>query len=198
MATRDYKKRAPAPKKKKSAPGWVWLLAGLGVGLFVAFLVYLNKLPTLKHATRQVQSAPAKPAAQDARSVKKDTPAKAPDAQAKEHKGIAYDFYTILPEMEVPVPDNDASSRGLPPTPVDPGTYILQVGSFRSNKEADTRKAELALLGIVSSIQSVTINGSDTWHRVRIGPVSDMKKLDELRSKLKQNNIHFMLLREKS
>ncbi len=195
MATRDYKKRAPA--KKKGTPGWVWLLAGLAVGLFVAFLVYLNKLPAMKRA-QQAVTAPAKPAAQDARSVKKEAPAKAPDAQAKEHKGIAYDFYTILPEMEVPVPDNDASSRGLPPTPVDPGTYILQVGSFRSQKEADSRKAELALLGIVSSIQSVTINGNDTWHRVRIGPVSDMKKLDDLRSKLKQNNIHFMLLREKS
>lgn len=195
MATRDYKRRTPA-RKSGGTPGWVWLLAGLAVGLLIAFLVYLDKLPLPKSSPKvaKEQSAPAK----DTRSVKKEPQTKAPEAQAKEKKGIAYDFYTILPEMEVPIPDNEPAARGLPPTPVDPGSYVLQVGSFKNLKDADGLKAQLALLGIVSSIQSVTINNTDTWHRVRIGPVKDMNKLDQLRNTLKQNDIHFMLLREKS
>lgn len=199
MATRDYKKQSNGTAKRRgAAPGWVWLLAGLAVGLFVAFLVYLNKMPSSRHAV-QTHGTPAPTAQHDARSVKKEAPAKAPDTQAKEtHKGINFDFYNILPEMEVPVPDNEPQGKGLPPAPVAPGTYILQVGSFRSQKEADAQKASLALLGVVSSIQVVTINGNDTWHRVRIGPISDMDKLDNIRGILKQNNISFVLLREKS
>lgn len=200
MATRDYKKRS-APPKRKAAPGWVWLLSGLAVGLFIAFLIYLNKLPASRHSLHLTKelSTLAKSAAQDARSVKKEALAKAPDAQAKDaHKGINFDFYNILPEMEVPVPDNEPQAKGLPPTPVAPGTYVLQVGSFRSAKEADARKASLALLGIVCSVQNVTINGTDTWHRVRIGPISDMNKLDQVRGTLKQNNVRFVLFREKS
>jgi cell division protein FtsN len=195
MATRDYKRRAPA-KKKAAVPGWVWLLAGLAVGLLVAFLVWLDKLPTPRPVARAAVEKPAP--AKDARSVKKETPAKAPDAQAREErKGLAYDFYTLLPEMEVPVPDNEPAARGLPPTPVAPGSYVVQVGAFRALKDADARKAELALLGIVSSIQVITID-SNTLHRVRIGPLSDMNRLDQVRSTLKQHDIPFMLLREKS
>lgn len=199
MATRDYKKRTQAkraPAKKGALPGWVWLLAGLAVGLLVAFLIWLDKVPTPKPAARTSVEKPAP--AKDARSVKKEVPARAPDAQAREErKGLAYDFYTLLPEMEVPVPDNEPAARGLPPTPVAPGSYVVQVGAFRTLKDADARKAELALLGIVSSIQVITID-SNTLHRVRIGPLSDMNRLDQVRSTLKQHDIPFMLLREKS
>ena len=149
MATRDYKKRS-CPPKRNTTPGWVWLLAGLAVGLFVAFLVYLNRLPASRHSPHLTKdlSALAKSAVQDARSVKKEVTATAPDMQAKEkHKGINFDFYNILPEMEVPVPDTEPQGKGLPPAPVAPGAYVLQVGSFRSEKEADAQKANLALLG---------------------------------------------------
>ena len=39
---RDYAK-TPRPKHKASLPGWVWLLGGLFIGLFVALLIYLDK-----------------------------------------------------------------------------------------------------------------------------------------------------------
>lgn len=204
MATRDYKKRPQAkraPAKKSSLPGWVWLLAGLAVGLLVAFLIWLDKVPTTKPAPAKAaveKQASPKVAPKDTRSVKKEPAPRAPDTQAKEErKGIAYDFYTLLPEMEVPVPDSEPTAAGLPPTPVAPGSYVVQVGAFRTLKDADARKAELALLGIVSAIQVITID-SNTLHRVRIGPISDLGRLDQVRSTLRQNNIPFMLLREKS
>ena len=40
----DYKSRA-THKQKKSLPGYMWLLSGLAIGLFVAFIVYLDKQP---------------------------------------------------------------------------------------------------------------------------------------------------------
>ena len=41
---RDYKTRATG-NDKKSLPGYVWLLSGLAIGLFIAFIVYLDKQP---------------------------------------------------------------------------------------------------------------------------------------------------------
>ena len=38
---RDYAK-TPKPKHPHSLPGWVWMLGGLFIGLFVALLVYLT------------------------------------------------------------------------------------------------------------------------------------------------------------
>lgn len=195
MAARNYKKRAPAPKQA-GIPGWIWLLAGLAVGLLVALLVYLDKAPS--PPTVAERPAPARPAPQDTRSVKQEAPPKAPQGPAtEERKGIAYDFYTLLPEMEVPVPDAEPAAPNQPPPPVAPGSYVVQAGAFRSLRDADARKAELALLGILSSIQVITIDGN-TLHRVRIGPIRDAERLDQVRNTLKQNDIPFMLLREKS
>lgn len=208
MASRDYKKRAPArraPANRKGGgvPGWLWLVTGLAAGLLVAFLIWLGKLdipqPATKTATTVTAPAPSKPATQDTRSVKQETPPPAPSAEVKEErKGVAFDFYTLLPEMEVQVPEPEPAAPGLPPPPVTtPGSYVLQVGAFRTMKDADTRKAELALLGIVSHIQEVTVDGNRIY-RVRIGPITHTDRLDQLRTTLKQNDIPFMLLREKS
>jgi cell division protein FtsN len=193
---RDYKRRAPARRKKPVAPGWVWLLAGLTVGLFVAFLVYLNErdpgpAPTARSAVRETPRAAAKPAPKPA----------APAAEAEAPAGkkpLSYDFYTILPEFEVEVPEERNPPREKPVQAVNtPGTYLLQVGSFRNARDADTRKAELAMLGIVSAVQAVSVEAT-TFHRVRIGPFEDLERLNRVRQTLRENGIEFMTLKTRS
>ena len=77
----------------------------------------------------------------------------------------------------------------------DEGTYILQVGSFRNGGDADRLRAELALLGIESRIQTVTIDDTDTWHRVRVGPMSDLEVLNEVRGRLAANDHDALVIR---
>jgi len=181
---RDYKRRAPA-RKKKAVPGWVWLLSGLTVGLFVAFLVFLQ--------TRE--PAPVKTAAREPARAS----AKAPAAATPEKKPLSYDFYTILPQFEVEVPEEKNPPREKPvPAVAAPGTYTLQVGSFTNARDADTRKAELAMLGIVSAVQAVNVDGKSTYHRVRIGPFSDLERLNSVRQTLRENGIEFMTLKTRS
>ncbi|MGD8743569.1 MAG: SPOR domain-containing protein [Granulosicoccaceae bacterium] len=187
--------RKPMAKKrgthKTPLPGWVWLSTGLMVGLFVAFLVYLRDvLPTTpttsgKQATMQT----------DARSVRVDKADELPPPPK-----TRFDFYTILPEMEVAVPEEDLpiTSNNKAKTVASPGSYILQAGAFRQLEQADRMKAELALLGIEANIQSVTIDNQSTWHRVRIGPYSNLEQLNKTRQRLRDNNINAMLLRLKS
>jgi len=195
MAQRDYAKRTTTRKPKSQVPGWVWMLAGLLVGLFVAFLVYLQQIGgtgALKH--KLASSHSSKPATTDTRAVKKSTPAVAPAPKKKD--GINFDFYNILPEMEVVIPDEELKPGESPPQ--EKATYYLQVGSFKSDSEAEARKAELLLLNFTPSVQNVTIDGTQTWHRVRVGPFTDRRKVDQARRKLQDNGIDFIMLKEKS
>ena len=61
------------------------------------------------------------------------------------------------------------------------GLYVLQAGSFSAYADADRRRAELGMHGIESQIQRVMIDDK-TYHRVRIGPTSDLEELNMLRS----------------
>ncbi|MDZ7828865.1 MAG: SPOR domain-containing protein [Halofilum sp. (in: g-proteobacteria)] len=83
-------------------------------------------------------------------------------------------------------------------TETDPGgTYFLQVGSFQKSEQADRMKAKVSLLGLDVDIQSVNVSG-ERWHRVRIGPYADPAKLGAVQRRLRENDIDYLVLREKS
>ena len=185
---RDYKQRGGGRKRRDGPPPWAWAAAGLAVGLFVALLVYLHGR---EPETTSPVSAVA-PAERDTRDVRKRETREIPPPPKPR-----FDFYTILPEMEVMVPEQEITGRpreGVPQVE-QPGIYILQAGSFRAFEQADRFRAELALLGLETSIQTVTINGRETWHRVRVGPFDDLARLNDVRSRLKQNGIDAILLK---
>jgi cell division protein FtsN len=127
-----------------------------------------------------------------------------------------FEFYRLLPEQEVAVPDNEpgplretppAAAENSPVPTVDPPVatatepdetgerYLLQAGSFRDHADADRLKASLALLGIEASIQRVRLSGGETWHRVRIGPFSDRQALNGVRQRLQENSVETILLK---
>lgn len=201
--TRDYKSsRRPAIKKRrrshtsgkvgrrKSAhtPGWVWLLCGLGIGLAIAASTYFYLSP--QSATLTAETTPVK-------KIVAKTPASKPkQTEPAVIKKPRFDFYTLLPAMEVVIPDSDieAANRALPKAEKNLA-YMLQTGSFRKAADADTMKAGLALLGIEAKIETAVINNNETWNRVRLGPFPDMQSLRPVRRQLKQNNIEFILLK---
>ncbi|MCP3671029.1 MAG: hypothetical protein GY814_11475 [Gammaproteobacteria bacterium] len=199
MGARDYKSRAHAtrPKKKQQKPGWVWFVAGLLVGVFVSGLVWLKVTPSGSEFPKQ--AAISKPQGKKPVLAKKKQQRPQQDAPKPR-----FDFYTILPEMEVVVPDpvsepepvmkrsTTATSSGKVPGRA--AGYVLQMGSFRSLADADRLKASLALVGIQAEIQRVMIKGGDVYHRVRSGPY-DRVQVNRLRNKLKQNKIGSLIIK---
>ena len=192
MAQRDYAKRTTTRKPKAQVPGWVWMMIGLMVGLFIAFLVYLQQIGGTE-ALKKIAIAPSKPPATDTRVVKKSPPPEPP----KKKEGINFDFYNILPELEVVIPEEELNQGGSNASE-EKATYYLQVGSFKNASDAESRKAELFLLNFNPSVQTVTIDGNQTWHRVRIGPFTDRRKVDQARRRLQDNGIDFIMLKDKS
>lgn len=200
--SRDYAKSSKRKKKPGQLPGWAWMLGGLAIGLFVAFLVYLNNNVHPGKKTNIVQAF--KETLNDARDVHKDKstppppPPKTPPATTEKPKP-SFDFYTILPELEVAVPEQEIADKSQKPSAQqdDKTNYILQAGSFRDYKQADQLKAKLALQGIDANIQSVQVN-QDTWHRVRIGPIHEMATLTTTLKRLKEHNIPVIIVKSKS
>ncbi len=191
----DYRKRPGRKYRRRTSgpPPWVWSVTGLVVGLFIAFLVYLQMRP---------QQAASDPAA----ALEKSTALESHDLPRSRENPIPpppkprFDFYNLLPEMEVIVPEQQisgpATRQGVKQVEK-PGTYLLQAGSFRSDRQADQLRAKLALLGLETSIQTVSIDSRQAWHRVRVGPFDNLSDLNAARNLLKKNGVDAILIRIK-
>jgi cell division protein FtsN len=176
--SRDYKNGNAAPGR--GSPMGVGVLIGLLLGLCLALAVALiiNKGPT-PFVEKKAGVAPAPDAAQK-------PPAAAPAAKTK------FDFYKILPGSEEAVTDKEFKRSA---TPAAKEVYFLQVAAFQNPADADNLKAQLALAGIEAKIQTAQLPDGKTWHRVRIGPFSDMTELNASRAALKENNMEANLIK---
>ncbi|MGH8230672.1 MAG: SPOR domain-containing protein [Steroidobacteraceae bacterium] len=165
---------------------------GLAAGLCVAGLTYIadhrsaaDTSAEAPHPTRHKSSAV------DNAEVGADGGAASGAANAEGK----YDFYQMLPKFEVVVPEKERGSRVAPAAQIDrPGIYFLQVGSYRDADVADRIHAQLAKLGIDSTVQRVAVD-ADVWHRVRIGPINDLAKLNKLRQQLQASDLDSLVIR---
>jgi cell division protein FtsN len=200
----DYKHRVnPSVKSKKTSSGSTALgfFGGFIAGAFVMGLVWLKFGPELA-AGRVPGVTP--PSAQTSEAKKDNTPKP------------QFEFYTILPEMEVVIPDEEVTPAreavAAPATTTEAApvqaedraketaskeAYILQMGSFRRFEDADRLKASLALIGIEAEVQKVSINNKDTYHRVRSGPYRSQAQLNRARKLAKDNNINTLVIKLK-
>ncbi len=176
-------------RKRKSRnddyPGWIWMMFGLSIGLAVAFAIYIND---------RTPGVPVRPVAEQSTNV--DDNKESAGTELEEPPEARFDFYNLLPKFEVIIPEQERDVRveASPEAVVEPGVYVLQAGSFSAYEDADRRRATLALQGIESKIQRVTIDDK-TYHRVRIGPIDDLDELNLLRSRLREAQIDVLRIR---
>jgi hypothetical protein len=181
--TRDYagkgrrtgKRKASASPRSGSAqssPPWVWFLAGLLCGIFLAGLSWLAIQPP--EPDRTVADSAA-----DENDVARPEP--------------RFDFYTLLPEQRIEI-ELEPESTAATPRNQNRDEYLLQAGSFQKPEDADRRRAELLLLGLEASVEEA--NGDNgRWFRVYIGPFATRSKLAQARSLTAQQGIDTLLLR---
>ncbi|MDN5925075.1 MAG: SPOR domain-containing protein [Xanthomonadales bacterium] len=187
-------KNRQAVRHQGGLPGWLYLCVGVLLGLLVAAAIFwTGHAPSLRQG-----DAPAP----DPHAV-----AAKPSEPGLADKSKQYDFYSVLPEKDVVIPDAELSARAraeatqtapgasTAAASSDSGGYLLQAGSFPKVADAEAVKARLALLGFVAHIQPVTINGN-TWNRVRLGPYTSAAKLEATKQKLSDAGIHAIALKE--
>lgn len=197
---RDYKYRAEdrninRRRRKSGREGslalWKWMLITALIISFVVFLFYLRSKGDKQVKIQPLsQTIPANK--QNKTQPEKNTAAKTEKkAEAKPEPEVPqFDFYTILPEKEVVVPDHeiDTRSREERVGQAKETKYILQAGSYKDFKEADQSRAKLALMGIESRIEKAKV-GSVTWYRIKMGPFTRMSSVSNIRSRLRKNGI---------
>jgi len=161
---------------------------GLASGLAVALLVFVV----------MNQRALQPPAGADAPRPEPRAAAAPADAEPADDEaaGKQYDFYEMLPKFEVVVPEKDRDvKRDVPAATVErPGVYVLQAGSYRSQPDAERVRSQLALQGIQAVVQRVAVD-ADVWHRVRIGPIADLRELNRVRDRLRSADIDALVIR---
>ena len=189
--SKDYKSAGKAATGKSGAGSLlIGVLIGLLLGLAIALAVawYINKMPSpfVNRNAPEEKSDAAKTIAPDA------TKPAAKPADIKPR----FDFYKILPGSEEPITDQQLKESQQNAAPgANREAFFLQVGAFQNAVEADNRKAQLALLGVEATVQTVTAPDKGMWHRVRAGPYTDIDELNGVRDMLKQNGIETTLIR---
>jgi len=81
-----------------------------------------------------------------------------------------------------------------PLTEIDNARYILQAGSFQTSSEAETVRAQLAMMGLLAQVEPAQINGN-TLYRVRMGPYDSASDLNNARTKLRRSGLPSMAIR---
>ena len=181
-------------KRKKSrksqnhrGSGIIWMLFGLSIGLVVAAAVYITdrREPPAETAVTPTSTRTV--------NVVPDDENAEPVAPPPENR---FTFYDILESFEVVVPEveSEAAPARTAVAVEEAGSYVLQAGSFKDTVDAERRKANLALLGVESRLQRVSID-EDVYHRVRIGPTSDLNELNKVRRQLWEADMDVLLIR---
>ncbi|WP_189460067.1 SPOR domain-containing protein [Jeongeupia chitinilytica] len=215
---RDMKKSRASSSSRSGGGGSlvtglvVGLLGGVAVAVGVALFLNRSDSPFTKKADTPpdaIGSAPQPttkqpevlhPGGNDTTTPALPEAAKPASAPAEASGAERFDFYKVLPELN----KNDGKPAATDVKPVAPakkpessppakveapkGAY-LQVGAFQSEQEADNLKAKLALVGVEATIQSSSTPDKGLWHRVRIGPFTNLADLDKARGQLKASGI---------
>jgi len=176
--SRDYK-----PRSKKASSGSPFL-SGFLIGLLLGVIITVALTMYLKGDTSPFQPQKEKPTALESLTDGSN------DTTEKEEDNL--DFYTILPKTESTVTEKEIAKTVIKPKKEN---YFLQVGSFKTEGDADNLKAKLALQGFEAIVQTAIIPEQGTWHRVRVGPLKNIDMINKVRADLIANEFSADLIK---
>jgi cell division protein FtsN len=176
---RDYKS---ARRRGSGATRWQDFATGVVAGTLVGAMAWAF--------THQGQHTPV------ALDAPKPEAHKPPPSDSTDSGPQHYDFYSMLPNFEVVVPEKERDvKRDLPTAKIEkPGSYVLQAGSYRNEGDADRVSRQLTLQGIDAKVQRVALD-TDVWFRVRVGPISDLLQLNKVRRQLQAADVDALVIR---
>lgn len=164
------------------------MFSGLAIGLTVAAGIYINDRSTFSTRQSAEPPAPAVP------SVARPKPKIEEEVQ---DGGVTFDFYEMLPNLDVEIFTDPQRPRRAQPAPkqvTTPGVYILQAGSFTKLEDAKKREGQIALLGVRAEIKKGDANGRIVY-RVYTRPLEIPAEVNRLTSKLNDNGIETLAKR---
>ena len=160
----------------------------MGIGLSTAAALYITHSPVpfinkVQRATANVNPAAGGQLPDPNKPLYSNRAAAAP-APAGPAPGTAA---APIEDKSTPAP---ASAAAPAPTAESGTRVMLQAGAFKSEQDADSMRARLALLGLDARVSQVTQpDGATVLYRVRIGPYRELDDLSGIRRTLSENGI---------
>jgi len=171
------------------------MLFGLSIGLAVALVVYLqsgpSRVPGLARETATLTEPADRPIAQPESNPPETiaTPADSPETPLDQPDEIGFSFPYLLEDSVVVVAESEFDfGLGADSAP----DVVIQAGSFPTARGADSRRADVALLGFESFIEPAMVQG-ERFHRVIIGPLSDRGEINRTLRRLQNAEIETVL-----
>ena len=174
-----------------------WFLSGMLCGAFGMVLLWLAvQRPEVEETVERVTEA---------------------TLGSEERPKPRFDFYTLLPEQTLDLAESEgpavtaAPPQPAVPPPADTGQpqpaaqppvveqtdrFLLQAGSFRQARDADSRRGQLILLGLTARVEETTDQGGAApgrWFRVYVGPFDSLTKLADARNLTAQAGIDTLI-----
>jgi cell division protein FtsN len=183
LTSRDYKSNQSRPMDLRRYREFAW---GAAVGVVVTSVAFL-------YVGAKLHKAPDPPDAPHPESHRAARAGADVDAGIAAEPAQKFDFYKMLPNFEVVVPDKekDKDVRHDPPAAAKvtrPGIYVLQIGASHSEPAADSVRDRLRKMGFDAKVQRAATDG-DVWYRVRIGPISSLDELNKTRRDLQAGGV---------
>ena len=208
--TEDYKHVVPPPEQSKGSP-WMLplLLALVSAGLATWWLTY-HPEEAATPTTAPLETETSSQEADQKQGQETEGPAKAAPEEQAQPPEQQFDFYTVLPQMEVPIINLRTSDK--PPErrkqkttdtkknpeakPASGNRYFLQIGSFQQEQAATELRDKVRAMDLQGSIQKVRLLNSGVWYRVNIGPFKDLDSSDHAQEALEQHGIRYTLMKQ--
>lgn len=189
--SRDYKPNTNNAKKaNKGSP----LLTGLLIGVLLGIGLSLLVIMFLKGGDSPFNDNTAMPKPNPNKYDDLGKSANSDNGKPSVDDKTRFDFYTILPGKEKQLSSEEINTP-KESAAVKQNVYYLQVGAFQTTDEADNMKAKLALQGFETVVQTATIPDKGVWHRVRVGPMSDLDTINKTKTELAQGGFNADLIK---
>lgn len=175
-------------------PGWAWLLTGLLVGVGLAAWV-LHRQGLLSADTLLPKPDPSASAPREPEPPVAQQPAKSEPTKPK------YEFYTVLKEREVQIPDAELAEQAKQPPPASSAEptaerLFLQAGAFADPARAEEVKAAIAFSGLIARIEPTQNRNGQTVHRVMLGPFASSRELEAAKTALAGSGVQAIAIRD--
>jgi cell division protein FtsN len=118
----------------------------------------------------------------------------APAGTSAEGQFSLYNLLPGKPQETTAVPDKSIAKEEAKAADQSKTRYLLQVGAYESEPDADAARAKLALMGYEANISKRERDGK-TLHRVRIGPIDTLEDMNRIRTALSQSNMETTVVR---
>ncbi|HEY2396240.1 MAG TPA: SPOR domain-containing protein [Rudaea sp.] len=212
--TARHGKQAYRGNDKQAWPAWVWLGIGVLLGLTLSALVLIKDWAPMLRKKNLPQPNPEATAPKEPEQAVADEAGKKPVPPKK-----TFDFYSVLPEMEVVIPDAELSAKaraeqqrqqlavaqaqsgnsgnaatapastGAPAVPAEAGARYVLLAG--SYTEPKAADEAKAKLALLGIVAKVQsiTINGKTWNRVMVGPYSNASETETAKKTLADNGV---------